>query len=331
MLVLLLFQGPANADRWQASQLSGSSWLLLYSILNERPRGYENATSGLARDLALVDEPGLVGTKFHVAPALEWDGNINGGIPGSTISLGPYRFVVDEDSRARSGIVIGGDVRHEVSWSLGSGTLAELDAGLSYRFSPEYDLDRTSGRIGGCISHVYEAWRKIGACVSVGGTERELSTSVTRRVSVNHLFVGSTAIGDFELGTELFGEDREGIVQAGVALNVLTATDEWGAFGARLTLGEHVEGRSASTASLNVWSTQRIKSQPTSFSLGYHHVEGSRLFDMDRDDDVMTATISRRLTDQISASVRWTNRRSTIDVYDEESVTLGVNIKGWRR
>jgi hypothetical protein len=52
---------------------------------------------------------------------------------------------------------------------------------------------------------------------------------------------------------------------------------------------------------------------------------------MDRDDDVMTATISRRLTDQISASVRWTNRRSTIDVYDEESVTLGVNIKGWRR
>ncbi len=332
--VLLPIAATAQAA-WEAAAQSGSGELLLYTLMRERPAGFEEPAVALARRLALTERSVRVAeiahTSLRFSPALAYDDNINAGVPGRSILVGSYEFVIDEESRAKEGIVVGADGGAGIALALGAGARMTADLGLSWRYAPAHDLMWQAAQAELCTTRPYADWRWIEGCVSLRGTERALSTTFTRRLAFANRRVVSSGWGDHELTLGAFFEDSEGVEQAGASLCLLTARPGFGLVGFELVAGERVRGRSAVTAAASLWGARDIFGAPGTLVLSVREESGSRFFDRTREDRVWNLSVARDIGDRLTATLGLTARNSNVAVYDDHAVTFALQFRGWRK
>jgi hypothetical protein len=336
---LLAAPGAGAEPRWQAAALSGSDRLLAFSLLRERPAGYRDAAAAaLERAGALpgpAPSPGprIVARRLTVAPALAWDDNVNGGVPGARLGLGPFVFTVDEESRAKAGLVLGLDAGAEAAWAVGRATRLSLQAGLTWRHAPALDLGWQAGLLRGCAARMVAPWRWIEGCAALSGVERALSSTAARRVEARTVALVASRWGDHRLSLGAWAEDRDGSVQPGLSAGLLTATGR-GAIDLTALLGAEPAGRGGVVAAAGVSFARVLASAPTRLSLGVARERGGEVLGDPRRDDVARLGLARGLPGGAVGRLGLSLRRSTIELYDDDlTLSLGVQLRGlefWR-
>ncbi|MFN3661394.1 hypothetical protein [Yoonia sp.] len=153
---------------WQSALYSGSSRLTLFSILKEKPDGSLAFAQELLRRNGLDAEAQRsiqqISFGTSVSPVLEWDTNINGGTSGDSFFLGNFEFIVDEGSRALAGVMVGLSSSATTAYSLGSGHTLDLGLRASYRYSPEYELSKSSRQAHACGTYFLDSWAWLETC-----------------------------------------------------------------------------------------------------------------------------------------------------------------------
>lgn len=328
------FVRTGDALDWRAARLSGSDRLLLFSLLRDKPRGYREAALTVARRQALTKDPGerayIAERRASAFPVLSWDDNINGGLPGDGIVLGGVRFVPTEDA-ARAGVVLGLGGSGRLAWAVGDGVRVALQAAATHVHAPEEDLSRSTAGASACATRTTTGFAFVEGCLRLAAVDRDLSSTVSRRVELRGGRVFASALGDHELSLGIFRDDRDGVPQDGVTATLLTARGGLGALGASLSLGERVEGRGAVDLYGALWVTREAAGgAPMRVSLSYARERGARLLgSVAREDRTVTASLSRPIADGLSATVGLTRRDSTIDGFGGTSLSLGLSFDGW--
>jgi hypothetical protein len=322
-----------GGERWPSAALSGSDRLLAHALLRDRPRGGIGAAAGALRRAGVLDPRGgrleRVSGRVSVAPAIGWDDNVNGGVPGATLGLGPFVLTVDEDSRARSGLTVGLDAAAEGGWAAGGATLLTMQAGVSWRHAPAHDIGWQAGLLRGCASRMIVAWRWIEGCAAVSGIDRELSSTAARRLELRHVALRDGRWTSRETAVGLWLEDRDGSVQPGVSGRIHAASDA-GLVEAFVLAGTQPEGRSAVVAAGGVGLTRTVWGEASRVAIGFAVERGPAVFGTDREDRVATLDLARPVADGVVARIGLTRRSSSVDLFDEDlGLSFALQFRGW--
>lgn len=336
-LFLLAAQAMAAETRspnlWTSALLSGSQRLGLYTLAQEAPAGSRPYALRLARELGFAQRGlGLTHLDHGVSltPTLEFDPNINGGMPGETIMLGPYEFSIDEEWRSRSGYLGGLSASARTSWSYAPKSTLHAGAVLSYQHDLKSDLEVRRGSLLLCQKQHIHRWTWMDACLQSFRTERDLSTSegTTASFGLGHVF--SSPLGTHDVGVtfkQLWDAEYE---KKSVYLRATSAVAGLGALTFGLDVGEAVDLQTTQLHSITVALTRPIFGRRTSIVYNQSFSAGGRVFGMEREDRARSLTLSRPLNEWFGISLSWKRVDSTIDNYDEDIFWLGGSVSSWK-
>ena len=101
-----------------------------------------------------------------LVPLLRHDTNVNGGIPSDRITIGGLTFRISDDSRARSGFMMG--LRYAGWQSLSFGRAARLHLTHSYSVEaePKHGFHRLSAGARACADLPLQGWTWVEGCLS---------------------------------------------------------------------------------------------------------------------------------------------------------------------
>lgn len=337
LTLALLAAGPSRAQslgsEWAAALHARSDRLLLYTILKERPAGALPVARRLLHRTGLAHTgSGVRRLSFgaRVAPILEWDDNINGGTPGSAFQLGPFEFTVDEESRAKSGLVVGASFGASADFALGHQNLLKLGASAAYRYAPAHEMAKSHIAGSACGSFYQGSWTWIETCAFASVQETELSRVHDRTLSLAGVKVFSSPIGSHEARAAVLYSFRDDYEKPTLDLDLVTAHPGLGAISLGLDLSRRIAGENTTIWGASLALARPILGESGSVAVSYHRQGGALFFGDPREDDVYRLSVTRKVSDRLSASLGVTDRRSTIDLYDQTSVFFGLSFDGWR-
>ncbi len=136
-LLIALAALPVRAETprqaWQEAAQSPSARLLLFSLATRRPPGGLGTVAALGRAQGLFGPAGPLPLRVRSAPQLYYDGNLNGGFPGDSITLFGLPFQIAEDQQAKPGVIIGASLSAEQSYVVAARTVMTGGLSLSVR------------------------------------------------------------------------------------------------------------------------------------------------------------------------------------------------------
>jgi hypothetical protein len=312
---------------------SGSARLTLYVLAQERRPGSDPFIDRLLRDLGAAHPRGAGPQRLsrgaRVAPILEWDDNVNGGTPGGVFTIGGLDFTVDEASQARAGLMLGASLGLGASYSIGRGMVLRFAVNGTLRHAPREDATKSSLGASVCGSLPGGEWTWWDACLSASAARTELSRQSERAVSVARTVVFPSGIGVHEarIGARyVLGEDFRKPV---LTLGLVTAAD-FGAVVVSAELSPEVEGRNTTLFGARAALTRPVLGASTTVEAGYRRTGGSAFFGDERSDDIWSLGVTRDIGRGVSATLSVSRTLSTVDLYDQTSVYVGVDVAGWR-
>ncbi|RNF35744.1 hypothetical protein [Paracoccus methylarcula] len=330
----LLFAGTAQAEEefpgWYASLISGSDRLALYSAARA---GVEGAippliyrTGGMHRGAA----PRVIARDVDARPILYYATNFNGGIPGAQISLGGLDFTIDDESRAKSGIVAGASVSGGLVASYRRGSLLRLSFGSSAEWLTGEGLRRQQLGVSGCGQHHLGGWTWLDGCIGAIRVWR----SYDRHVSQQNISLGPTVIYtaggiDQQFGLRakrIFHEDGP---QNGLQADWIGAFSGIGAISIGLEWAEMLEGENTTLRGMSLGLVRPTEFSPVKVSLNYDETGGYRLAGRDRKDRTISLGVEMPVTEKIGLDATIGRRASTIDAYDESFWRFNVDLRDW--
>lgn len=333
VMATIFFGATAHAQsvesEWQSSLYSGSSRLTLFSIIKEKPEGSLGFAQELLRRNGLNAEAQsgfqLISFSTSVSPVLEWDGNINGGTPGESFFLGNFEFTVDEDGRAVAGVLAGLSGGATAHYSLGLGHTLDFGLRASYRYSPKYDLSKTTSQAHACGSYFLDNWAWLETCGRLQYSENDLSSVTDRIAEIGGIKIFSSGLGSHEARAGLDVQFREDYAKSLLRLNLTTIRSGIGAVGLGLSVGGKIEGRNTLLYSATARLSRPILGQRGSLAFAWSRLGGSEFFGDAREDDLVSLHLTRTISEKFSGTIGFTRRDSSIGLYDEQSFFIGLN------
>lgn len=320
-------------SEWQSSLYSGSSRLILFSIIKEKPEGSLGFAHELLRRNGLNAEAQsgvqLIQSRTSVSPVLEWDSNINGGTPGDSFFLGNFEFAVDESSRAVAGVLAGLSSSATAHYSLGSGHTLDFGLRASFRHSPKYDLSKTSGQAHACGSYFLDNWAWLETCGRLQYTENDLGSVTDRVAEISGIKIFSSDLGGHEARAGLDVQFREDYAKSLLRLNLTTVRSGVGALALGFNVGEEIKGSNTLLYGATAKLSRPILGERGSVALSWSRLGGSEFFGVAREDDLISLNLTRNISASFSGTIGFTRRVSSIELYDEESFSIGISYGGW--
>lgn len=329
-----LFGGTAYAQDefpgWYASSISGSDRLALYSAARA---GVEDAipplvyrTGGMHRG----STPRMIGRDIRARPILYYATNFNGGIPGDKINLGDLEFTVDDDSRAKSGFVVGASVSGGIVASYRQGSLLRLSFGSSAEWLTGGGLRRQQIGISGCGQHHLGGWTWLDGCASAIRVWRSFDSHVSQQsISLGPTMIYTVAGIDQQLGlkaTRTFHDDGP---QNGLEAEWIGAFADMGAVSVGLEWAEVLEGENTRLRGLSLGLVRPADHKPVEFSLNYNETGGYILSGKEREDRTVSLAVDIPLTEKFSANATIGRRKSTVPAYDEDFWRFNIDLRDW--
>ena len=137
-------------------------------------------------------------------PIIAYSDNINGGNLTQTIQVGNFTFIGDEDTKAKSGIILGGGAALGIKKLYGRGRYIDLNLNASLTVAPSHDLLQIRNEsITACSKNHVEEWIFFDACASWTHNKREFSDTINKSIAtaLTSLFMSGRSFHDCLLYT----------------------------------------------------------------------------------------------------------------------------------
>lgn len=332
LMILLVLGTPSNAGEWEHAANTGSERLLLYTLVKEQPAGSLPAIVKLSKANGMVNRDEglqLLSRKNFARPEIKYEHNINGGIPADEILLGGLKFRIDEDARAKEGVMVGGLFGHRRLYSLSSlGTLS-VGASLGYNYSPDHDIGHFSANIDGCYARHLGRWKYVDLCLAINQQKKPGQSNHVASTRISGSKYLSSALGSHEVKVTLGSVFHQSYSKAYVRLENTTVIPDFGTASISFLLGQPTEGRHSQRWAANVKLGRPILGKRTTLSARYSQEGGSTIFGVDRKDDVFEFGLERTLGKNVSIQLSSEHRSSTISAYDGQQFGFQINLRPW--
>lgn len=333
---LMLWASISAADplpTWKAAMLSGSERLSFFSVLKSKPKGFKAfAKSFMFRD-GLYHQPGAGLQKVYSSagarPLVDYDTNLNSGIPVDEFTLGEFTFRTNEEDRAKAGFTVGGMLYGARHYSVAPGHVLKYAGLASYEYAPEHDLSKFYIYGSSCLSSHVASYTWIDSCTGFRVAEKK-----NARVEELYLTLGGSQAFASQLGHHEAQWTFKRAFQSDYAKNTLSvglhsAIPQVGAVYGGLTLGEKVSGKHTALHGLSLSFTRPVLGRRTTFAASYLKSGGGAHFGLPREDEDYTVKVSSQVHENLTVSLGYAWTASDIAMYDSESVIFDVNFKAW--
>jgi len=330
----LLGTSSTHAAEWEYALNEGSPRLLLFTFLKEEPRGADGLVQKLLRNTGMIhkaDTAQLISSTTYAQPLLSYDYNINGGIPSDTLQLGPFEFLVDEDSRAKSGFLLGGKVGHARKYSLDFGQTLSVGLSGSFEYSFKHKISKTIGSAFGCYEKYLQNWAFIDLCLSANVVNRDEKKDrvISPVISLSKYF--STGLGSHEIKASFGGILHQDYSKPYLNISGTTVFPDFGAVSISLYASRPAEGYNTRKWGAGIGLGKSVFGKYTKLSANYFVEDGSSLFGTDRDDKIVTLSLERQLSKSVKIHLSAQTRSSTISAYDGEEFNVRFELQPWTK
>lgn len=327
----------AQADQGamiQAALNSGSERMAIYALSDPRlplPVRVQAGQLSNARGYGVGTDIRKVSSSVDILPVLTYDSDINGGVSKDGFNLSGFDFVIPEDERRKSGVVLGAAMDASVRYALGRQTVADISGWVSHVWSPKHDITKTSAGMSACVTKQMERDLYLSGCAAYALFQTDLKDdqSLMGEVKVNRLFGGDSAIHDVGLGVSRVGvKDRstgDGYAQTRVTLSgtTLFVSGDFAGYGA--TFGEKVDGEKVRTLGLTASYGRTFGKQTVIGNVGYDKYDGTRWLGQEVREEAFTAGVRVVRDRGPDVSVRYVKTSSGSALNDGNSVFFDVN------
>lgn len=263
----------------------GSEKIAIYSLSDPSlpiPVRVEGGRLSLAQGYDPGKTPSLVASGFRWIPVVSYDSDINGGSSKGSFSLSGFEFIIPEDQRQKSGIILGAEFNSYARSSLGYQTIIDISSTAYFAWSPKHSIGKYNVGISACGTRQLERNYYLSGCVASTYSENYLS-----RGSVNSSRIGFINIFDSIGYTHEFDlffskskvsdlKDRNSYGQARVEATNTSLSSSGGYFGYGAIIGEKIENEKVMTKSFSIFS--RIDDYKIFYGGRYSVFEGGKWF-----------------------------------------------------
>lgn len=314
---------------WQIVASSASQRLALRYLLGARLAGSAGTVDYLARQLALM--PGKAGPPalaFSVAPVLNYDRNINDGIPSDTVVIGGLPFRISEDGQAKSGIVLGVQASANVRAKVLRGLAWDVSAKFNVEHAPRWSYDTVSGIGATCLLYTSDHWVSLDICALHIRKSAENSDESRnfRSIRLGKVFSFRDTLAE----TALTVQSQTWLGQTQLSV---TGSGTWfrpggNLYSVSLGVGQEKSGVSFPTLTARLGLATELWGKPVNFEIGYLEERGARFFGSDKDDRTVSLSIRRPVTERITAEIVVLRTISSVAEYSESSLEMNFSFTG---
>lgn len=313
---------------WHIVASSGSQRLALRYLLDARLPGSAGTVDHLARQLAVMPGDGGPVLSFSVAPVLNYDRNINDGIPSDTIKIGGLSFEVSEDGRAKSGIVLGAQVSANARTQVLHGLAWDVSAKLKLEHAPRWSYDTVTGTGATCLLYTSDRWLSLDICAmhirKKAGKAEESRTF--RSVTLGKVFTFRDTLAETALTIQ--SQTLRGQTQLSVTGSGTWFRPDGNLYSVSLGAGQEKPGVSFPTLTARLGLATDLWGKPVNFGIGYVEERGARFFGSDKDDRTVSLSVRRAVTERMTAEIIALRRTSSVAEYSETSLEMNFTFPG---
>lgn len=343
--LMLATAGAALADasgRAQLAQLSGSERLAVFAQTKALDAGdLSPATVGALNDglerLGFgsgVRAGQVLAKSATLAPTLGYDGNLNGGYPGSVFDVGGIVLTADPAYVAVPAATVGAEMSARLRLSLGRGQIFEASADATTAYAPTRDLSKSSAAASACAKTHLQGWTFLDLCAEQGASYRSLGQSLATTTSAGLTTLFATGAAAHEVTMTLSNTTLSGGNQGGVSLGW---TSVWDGAVTRLQAGiaAPVPGQTVQRARIEAGAAWVMADHPIDLGLWASQSEGGTTLGIARRDQAQGLSLSTEWTwpsnlpaqrllgrGPVTTELGLSQTQSTISLYNDRQISF---------
>jgi len=263
---------------------------------------------------------GLSSPQFvtQVYPTFTYSNNINGGNPDKKLKLGNLEFDGERELVAKEGVVGSLNFAASNRTTIDEGRYIDANAALSLSYSPEHALSYTNTNIRLCSKNKLSKDTHLDVCASSTSQNKDITRDQSDSFSASWgkmLYVEDLGFNEAKIGlTRVYNNDFE---QNQLQLSVDTIHDRNLFTSLSMKFGEPIEGSLALNYGIGLGLSGLVKNRKVTLNLNHEYLDGGRLLGVERDDKVMTVSLSTQLRRGTSITLGYKSLNSSIDYFDQ--------------
>jgi hypothetical protein len=260
-----------------------------------------------------------------VYPILSYSDNINGGNSPEPLVLGNLTFTGDETLHRKEGVVAGFGAGFSGRYIHAEGKYLTYGVNASYAHSPKHGLGiaTTSANVSS-INHI-KNWWFLDAHVNTSRVRKDITDETNSNISLVSSKVyasGENTYSEASFGVNRYFAESYNQNQLLLGYKTIHANGVYSAL--NLTVGESVENQLATKFALSGQLTTQVAKKPLKLSASYSQADGGMLLGVARDDTTIAVSASYPIWKNLTASVGYRRTDSTIDYFDVNTPTFGI-------
>jgi len=287
--------------------------------MKSRSLGFEGITNNKKIDYSVK-----VNRAFY--PIIAYSENINGGNLHQNIQVGNYTFIGDENTKAKSGIIIGGGAILGIKKFYDRGRYIDLNLNASIAAAPAHDwLQVRNEYITACSKNHVKEWIFFDACTSWTHTKREFTDTIHKSIStsITRLFMSKRSFHESTLSVDRIITDEYKQLQGSIVLNSLLPN------GYKTNIlfkkGETVENIISLNYSIGLSFNRIIYNKPLKVSLSQSFYDGGNFFGVTREDTSNQLSVSYPVYRGFNVSIGYVDNNSTIQSFNHNGTLVSVS------
>ena len=268
-----------------------------------------------------------VGIDRAIYPIFAYSDNINGGNLSQTIQVGDFTFVGSEETRAKSGIIVGGGIYLGIKKQYGRGRYADVNINASLTAAPAHDwLKIRNESLTVCSKNHVKEWRFFDICASWSHNKRQFSDVINKSIlaSFSRLFVSGKTFNETSLAAKRFISKEYQQMQGIVTLNSMLPNG----FKTHLsmTAGEPVKDFISLNYSLGIAVSRLINKKSLKLSFNQTFYNGGSFLGIDREDKTQQISVSYPVYKGFNLSVGYTINESSINSFSHSGPLVSISL-----
>ena len=258
-------------------------------------------------------------------PILSYSDNINGGNSPKPLVLGNLTFDGDETLYRKEGVVAGFGAGVSGRYIHAEGKYFTYGVNASYAHSPKYGLGiaTTSANLSS-INHI-KNWWFLNAHINTSRVRKDITDGTNSNLSLTSSKVyasGENTYSEASFGVNRYFAESYNQNQLLFGYKTIHANGVYSAL--NFTIGESVENQLANKFALSGQLTTRLAKKPLKLSASYSQADGGMLLGVARDETTIAVSASYPIWKNLTASVGYRRTDSTIDYFDVNTPTFGI-------
>ena len=284
-------------------------------------------SEGYASGLGLgLDNPATIkSANLSVSPLFYYSSNINGGNPSKPLKLGNLTFAGDENLYRKSGLLAGAGIGLNGRYLYGVGKYLDYSINGGYAYSPKQQIGIGTSGANICSKNHIKNWWYFDSCASTNRARKEITEEKNSTISlkISKLFSDSKQT-HHQLSTGLSRYFADAYTQNQLSFTLDTIHKKGMFTGFDFVIGDGIKNQLAVRRSLTAKVGAFTAGKSLTFVATYSEAEGGVLLGFERGDKTILVSASYPIWRNVTASIGYRKADSTINYFDIDEPTLGI-------